>query len=394
MAEISGIYAREILDARGIPAIEAEVELDTGIIGRASVPSGGNTRPDGDPARYAGRGALSAVGNIEKIIRPELAGMDAFDQIGIDRTLIDADGTPDRSDPGANVLCAVSLACAHAAAAELKLPLYRYLGGVNAKVLPGPQFTAADGPSGRFMIRPIGADCFAEALKMSYSVLGAFAKTAETALPPHDEIPGLLVSAIEKAGLVPGRDMTIALACAAGDFFKEGMYDFRSAGDPRGECRSPEQQAAYLADLVEKFSINTLEDPMAPGDRDGWRLLARAVGDKCRLTGDKLFSSDLKRLKKDFSSGTANAVLIRPVQAGTVTETLDLAGTARRNGLAVIIGRSPGETEDCSVADLSVAVNADGFEAGPLAGSENICKCNQFLRIEEQLGLLAGFGSL
>ena len=401
MAEISGIYAREILDSRGVPAIEAEAELADGTVGRASVPAlpfpedgEARERRDGDPARYDGCGVLSAVENIEKIIRPELAGMDVFDQIGIDRTLIDADGTPDKSNLGANALCAVSLACAHAAAAELKLPLYRYLGGVNAKVLPVPLFTAVGGgfPE-KFMIRPVGADCFAEALKMSSSVLGAFGKITGAALPPPDEIPGLLVSAIEKAGLVPGRDMTFALACAAGDFFKDGMYDFRSVEGPRGDCRSPEQRAAYLAELVEKFPVDTLEDPMASGDSEGWRILARSIGSKCRLVGGRLFSSSQRRLKKDFSSGTANAILVHPVRAGTVTETLDLVETARRNNLTVTIGCCPRETEDCSIADLSVAVNADSFEAGPLSGSENVCKFNQFLRIEEQLGLLARFGN-
>ena len=397
MAEISGIYAREILDARGVPAVEAEVELAAGTVGRASVPAlpfpecgEVRERRDGDPARHDGCGVLAAVENIEKILRPELVGMDVFDQIGIDRILTDTDGTPDRSNLGVNALFAVSLACAHAACAELDLPLYRYLGGVNAKVLPVPLFTASGGgPAGRFMIRPVGADCFAEALKTASAVLRAFEKTADD----RDGIPARLVSAVEKAGLVPGEDVTIALDCAANGLYRDGLYDAGSAGEPQNARRSPEQRAAFLAGLVEKVPVDTHIDPMAAEDRDGRRLLARAVGSKCRLVGNELFRSDPDRLKEDLSSDTVDAIVIHPVRAGTVTGTLDLVEAARRKGLAVIIGSSPGETEDCSAADLSVAVNAGSFEAGPLAGSENVGKLNQFLRIEEQLGLLARFGN-
>jgi enolase len=398
MAEISGIYAREILDSRGVPAVEAEVELATGTVGRASVPAlpfprSGETRErrDGDPARYDGRGVLSAVENIRKIIRPELVGMDVFDQIGIDRTLTDADGTPDKSNLGANALCAVSFACAHAACAELKLPLHRYLGGVNAKVLPVPLFTAADGgPAGKFMIRPVGADCFAEALKMASAVLRALEKNADDC----SEIPARLVPAVEKAGFVPGKDVTFTVDCAADSLFADGVYRQCSAGEPQETRRSSEQRAAFLAELVEKFPIDILIDPMASADRGGWCALSRAVGKKCHLAGSEFFSSSLDRLKKEIASGTADAIVIHPVQAGTVTGTLDLVETARGNDLAVIIGSCPGETEDCSAADLAVAVSADSFAAGPFAGSGNVCKLNQFLRIEEQLGLLARFGRL
>jgi len=355
MPEIAGIYAREILDARGLPAVEAEVELSTGTVGRAAAASGENARLDGDPARYAGRGVLDAVENVEKNIRPELAGMDVFDQIGIDRTLLDADGSRNGANLGANALLAVSLACAHAACAELHLPLHRYLGGVNAKVLPVPLLPvpgSPEDPFGKFMIRPVGADCFAEALKIASSVLRALEETT-------GEMPDRLPAAAERAGFVPGKDVTFALTLS------------RSA--------IAEEETDRLADLVSSRFIDTVETDSP----ELLRTLARRLGGRCQLAGN------------DPSGAAGNtAVLIGPERFAVLSGILDAVETAKRNRLAVIISPDPAGTCDNSSADLAIAVNAGQFQAGSLSGAADIGQYNQFLRIEEQLGMFALYGKL
>ena len=350
MPEISGIYAREILDARGLPAVEAEAELSSGVVGRASVSSGENARLDGDAARYAGRGVLAAAENIEKILRPELAGMDVFDQLGIDRTLLDADGSANGANLGANALLAVSLACAQAASAELRLPLHRYLGGVNAKVLPIPLLPVPGGPgdpSGKFMIRPVGADCFAEALKIGSAVLRALEETGT------GEIPDRLPAAAERVGFVPGKDVTFSLDLS------------RSAA---------QNEIDRTAELVSSRFVDTVEAP-----REVLRALSQRLGGPCQLVGNDL-------------SGTEgnNAVLIGPDRFATVTGILDAVETARKNSLAVIIASGPGGTGDCSFADLAVAVNAGQIKIAAADAGQY----NQLLRIEEQLGMPARYGKL
>ena len=425
MADIAHIYAREILDSRGNPTVEAEVELVNGVTGRASVPSGMSTGSnealelrDNDPARFGGKGVLKAVENIEQQISPELAGMDVFDQIGIDRTLIEIDGTENKSSLGANAILAVSLACAHAAAAFLKLPLYRYLGGSNAKVLPVPMMNIINGGSHssapaafqEFMIRPVGADCFAEALKMGATVFhklksilaskgyatsvgdeGGFAPAFRGGTK---EILDTLLQAIETCGFVPGKDITLALDCASSEFFREGLYDYRRFEGENAPCLTPEEQIAYLCSLIDTYPIDSIEDGMAEDDWAGWTALTSAAGSKCQLVGDDLFTTNTRLLKKGIEQKAANAILIKPNQIGTLTETLDAVQLARSCGFAAVISHRSGETEDCSIADIAVAVNAGQIKTGSLSRSERICKYNQLLRIEEQLGLLALYKEL
>ena len=353
MPEISGIYAREILDARGLPAIEAEAELSSGTVGRASVSSGANARLDGDVSRHGGQGVLGAAENIEKILRPELAGMDVFDQLGIDRTLLDADGSPDGTNLGANALLAVSLACAQAASAELRLPLHRYLGGVNAKVLPIPLLPvpgAPGDPSGKFMIRPVGADCFAEALKIGSAVLRALEETAGTG-----EISDRLPAAAERAGFVPGKDVTFSLDLS------------RSAA-------AVEEETDRVIGLVASRFIDTVE-----ARPEVLRALSCRLDRPCQLVGNDL-----------SGTGGNNAVLIGHGRFATLAGFLDAVETARKNKLAVIIGSGPAATGDCSPSDLAVAVNSGQVKIAPA----DAALYNQLLRIEEQLGMPARYGKL
>lgn len=424
MAEISYVCAREILDSRGNPTIEAEIELNTGVIGRASVPSGISTGisealelRDNDAARYGGKGVLKAVENVEKKIFPEIAGMDIFDQIGIDRTLLDIDGTDNKSELGANAMLAVSLAAAHAASSQLKLPLYRYLGGTNAKVLPVPMMNIVNAGSHssapvafqEFMIRPIGADCFAEALKMGSAVFYRLKKIlADKGYPTSvgdeggfappfkggiTEVLESILKAIEDTGLVPGKDMTLALDCAASAFFEKGLYDYRRFEGEEAPCRTSGEQISYLSQLVSDYPIDSIEDGMAEEDWSGWTALTEALGHRCQLVGDDLFTTNVRLLAKGIREKAGNAILIKPNQIGTLTETMDAIEMARRNGFKAIISHRSGETEDCTIADIAVAVNAGQIKTGSLSRSERICKYNQLLRIEEQLGMLALYGS-
>ena len=425
MAEIKNLYAREILDSRGNPTVEVELELDNGVIGRASVPSGMSTGSnealelrDGDAGRYGGKGVLKAVENVEQKILPEIAGMDVLDQIGIDRTMIEVDGTSNKSELGANAMLAVSLAAAHAASAHLKMPLYRYLGGSNAKVLPVPMMNIVNGGSHspapvafqEFMIRPVGADCFAEALKMGAAVFHRLKKilsdkglsTAvgdEGGFAPDfsggvTEVLDTILSAVESCGFVPGKDITLALDCAASEFYKDGVYDYRIFEGEDAEVLSSSEQIDYLKGLISRYPIDSIEDGMSEYDWAGWSALTAAIGDKCQLVGDDLFTTNTRLLKRGISEKAGNAILIKPNQIGTLTETLDAIELAHRNNFAAVISHRSGETEDCSIADIAVAVNAGQIKTGSLSRSERICKYNQLLRIEEQLGMLALYGNL
>ena len=425
MAVISGVYAREILDSRGNPTVEVEVELDSGVIGRASVPSGMSTGTnealelrDGDAGRYGGKGVLKAVDNVEQKIRPEIVGMDVLDQIGIDQTMIEIDGTFDKSELGANAILAVSLAVAQAASEHLKMPLYRYLGGCNAKVLPIPMMNIVNGGSHspapiafqEFMIRPIGADCFAEALKMGAAVFHRLkkilsAKGLSTAVGDEGgfapefsggitEVLDVILESIEACGFVPGKDISLALDCAASEFFKDGVYDYRIFEGENAAVRSSSEQIDYLKDLISRYPIDSIEDGMAEGDWQGWSALTAAIGQKCQLVGDDLFTTNTRLLRRGISEKAGNAILIKPNQIGTLSETMDAIELAHRNNFAAVISHRSGETEDTCIADLAVAVNAGQIKTGSLSRSERICKYNQLLRIEEQLGMLALYGKI
>ncbi len=425
MAEINRLYAREILDSRGNPTVEVEVELDNGVFGRASVPSGMSTGSnealelrDGDAGRYGGKGVLKAVENVEQKILPEIAGIDVLDQIGIDRTMIEVDGTSDKSELGANAMLAVSLAVAHAASTHLKMPLYRYLGGSNAKVLPVPMMNIVNGGSHspapvafqEFMIRPVGADCFAEALKMGAAVFHRLKKilsdkglsTAvgdEGGFAPDfsggvTEVLDTVLKAVEECGFVPGKDITLALDCAASEFYKDGVYDYRIFEGDKGKVLSSSEQIDYLRELISHYPIDSIEDGMSEYDWSGWSALTSAVGESCQLVGDDLFTTNTRLLKRGIAEKAGNAILIKPNQIGTLTETLDAIELAHRNNFAAVISHRSGETEDCSIADIAVAVNAGQIKTGSLSRSERICKYNQLLRIEEQLGMLALYGKI
>ena len=420
MSEIRDVHAREILDSRGNPTVEVEVVLDSGAVGTAAVPSGASTGEnealelrDGDRKRYGGKGVLKAVENVNEKIFPELDGMEALDQIGIDRTMIELDGTPTKEKLGANAILGVSLAVAHAAAEELELPLYRYLGGVNGKVLPVPMMNIINGGSHsdapiafqEFMIRPVGAPCFSEGLRMGAEVFHALKrilkeKSLSTAVGDEggfapdfkggtEEALDSIVKAIDLAGYRPGKDVRIALDCASSEFFVNGIYDYRKFEGAAGVERDAAAQVDYLEKLIRLYPIDSIEDGMSESDWDGWKLL----GDRCQLVGDDLFVTNVKYLEKGIELGAANAILIKVNQIGTLTETLDAIEMAHRAGYAAVISHRSGETEDTTIADIAVATNAGQIKTGSLSRTDRICKYNQLLRIEEQLGDLAYYGN-
>ena len=424
MSEIRDVHAREILDSRGNPTVEVEVVLDSGAVGTAAVPSGASTGEnealelrDGDRKRYGGKGVLKAVENVNEKIFPELDGMEALDQIGIDRTMIELDGTPTKEKLGANAILGVSLAVAHAAAEELELPLYRYLGGVNGKVLPVPMMNIINGGSHsdapiafqEFMIRPVGAPCFSEGLRMGAEVFHALKrilkeKSLSTAVGDEggfapdfkggtEEALDSIVKAIDLAGYRPGKDVRIALDCASSEFFVNGIYDYRKFEGAAGEERDAAAQVDYLEKLIRLYPIDSIEDGMSESDWDGWKLLTDRLGDRCQLVGDDLFVTNVKYLEKGIELGAANAILIKVNQIGTLTETLDAIEMAHRAGYAAVISHRSGETEDTTIADIAVATNAGQIKTGSLSRTDRICKYNQLLRIEEQLGDLAYYGN-
>lgn len=418
--EIIDIYARQILDSRAFPTVEVEVTLEDGTIARASVPSGASTGifeavelRDGDKDVYGGKGVLNAVDNVNNIIAEELVGMNVYDQIAIDKAMIALDGTPNKAKLGANAILGVSLACARAAAESLGLGLYQYIGGVNAKVLPVPMMNIINGGSHadnnvdlqEFMVMPVGATSFKEALRMSaevYHALKALLKTKGLAtgvgdeggfapdLSSNEEAIKIIIEAIEKAGYVPGKDIFIALDPAASEFFEDGKYNLAS----EGRILTPEQMADYYVELVNKYPIISIEDGMAEEDWAGWKYLTDKIGDRVQLVGDDLFVTNTDRLKMGIERKTANSILIKLNQIGTLTETLNAIEMAERAGYTAVVSHRSGETEDTSIADLVVAMNAGQIKTGAPARSERVSKYNQLLRIEEELDEMAEYRGL
>ncbi|GAA5496117.1 enolase [Rubritalea squalenifaciens DSM 18772] len=413
---IEQIKGREIIDSRGNPTVEVDVILADGSFGRAAVPSGASTGEheacelrDGDKDRYLGKGVLTAVQNVNDKIAPELIGMDATDQAAIDRTMIELDGTKNKKNLGANAILGVSLAVARAAAASSGLPLYKYLGGPNAKVLPVPMMNIINGGSHsdapiafqEFMIRPVGAPSFSEAVRMGAEVFhslkkvlhdrglstavgdeGGFAPTFEGTIDALDTVS----LAVEKAGYVVGKDITFALDCAASEFFVDGVYDYSKFEGEGGQKLSSEEQAAFLASLVEKYPIDSIEDGCDENDWDGWKALTDKIGDKVQLVGDDLFVTNVEFLQKGIDLGVANSILIKVNQIGTLTETLDAIELGKINGYNSVISHRSGETEDSTIAHIAVATNAGQIKTGSMSRSDRIAKYNQLLRIEEALG--------
>ena len=420
--KIETIKAREILDSRGNPTVEVDVILDSGIMGRAAVPSGASTGVhealelrDGDKNRYGGKGVEKAVRHVNDVIAKALKGANPFEQNRIDSALIALDGTATKSKLGANAILGVSLAVAKAAAAQLGMPLYRYVGGVDTYVMPVPMMNIINGGSHsdapiafqEFMIRPVGAASFKEALRMGAEVFHALksvlhAKGLSTAvgdeggfapaLPGTEAAIETILEAISKAGYMPGRDVKIALDCASSEFYIDGVYDYTKVEGANGVKRTTQQQAEYLQDLILRYPIDSIEDGMSEEDWDGWRLLTDLIGDKCQLVGDDLFVTNVEYLTKGIRQHCANSILIKLNQIGTLTETLRAVQLAQRNGYTAVISHRSGETEDATIADIAVATNAGQIKTGSLSRSDRMAKYNQLLRIEEQLGDITQYG--
>ena len=416
--KIETIKAREILDSRGNPTVEVDVILDSGIMGRAAVPSGASTGVhealelrDGDKNRYGGKGVEKAVRHVNDVIAKALKGANPFEQSRIDSALIALDGTATKSKLGANAILGVSLAVAKAAAAQLGMPLYRYVGGVDTYVMPVPMMNIINGGSHsdapiafqEFMIRPVGAASFKEALRMGAEVFHALksvlhAKGLSTAvgdeggfapaLPGTEAAIETILEAISKAGYMPGRDVRIALDCASSEFYIDGVYDYTKFEGANGVKRTTQQQAEYLQDLILRYPIDSIEDGMSEEDWDGWRLLTDLIGDKCQLVGDDLFVTNVEYLTKGIRQHCANSILVKLNQIGT----LRAVQLAQRNGYTAVISHRSGETEDATIADIAVATNAGQIKTGSLSRSDRMAKYNQLLRIEEQLGDIAQYG--
>ncbi len=417
MTEIVDVYAREILDSRGNPTVEAEVTLEDGSTGRAAVPSGASTGAheavelrDGDKSRYLGKGVLKAVEAVNDEIFPELLGMDSTDQRAIDAALIELDGTPNKSRLGANAILGVSMAVAKAAANASGLPLYRYVGGANAHVLPTPMMNIinggahADNPIDfqEFMIIPVGMNTFAEALRCGAEVFHTLKKGLHDAghntgvgdeggfapnLKSTDEALGFIMKSIEKAGYQPGEDVVLGLDCASTEFFKGAKYAMEGEGKTLGSV----EMARYLADLVSRYPIVSIEDGMAEDDWEGWIALTNEIGDRCQLVGDDLFVTNTQRLAQGIERGAANAILVKVNQIGTLTETLEAVQLAQINRYGAVMSHRSGETEDATIADLAVATNCGQIKTGSLARSDRLAKYNQLLRIEDELGSAARY---
>ena len=419
---ISEIKGREIMDSRGNPTIEAEVILENGVVGRASVPSGASTGEnealelrDGDKSRYNGKGVAMAVTNINERIAPVLRGCNVYDQRGLDRMMLELDGTPTKSNLGANAILGVSLAIARAAAKACGMPLYRYIGGVNAHVLPVPMMNLLNG--GRhsdapvafqeFMIRPIGAGSIRRAVQMGAEVFSALKSVLKEhgygtgvgdeggfapALNGTEEALDILVQAIKVAGYTPGTDITLALDCAASEYHRDGVYDYTLFEGPKGKKRTSAEQVDYLEHLIGRYPIDSIEDGMGENDWEGWAMLTERIGNRCQLVGDDLFVTNVKYLGKGIELNCANSVLVKVNQIGTLTEALDAIEMARRNGYTTIISHRSGETEDTTIADIAVAVNAGQIKTGSMSRSDRTAKYNQLIRIEEELGSTARYG--
>ena len=418
---ITEVIGREVLDSRGNPTVEVDVILECGAMGRAAVPSGASTGEhealelrDGDKKRYGGKGVTKAVNNVNTVIADALLGMNVTDQVGIDRVLLELDGTPTKSNLGANALLGVSLACAKAAANALEMPLYRYIGGVNAKVLPVPMMNIINGGSHsdapiafqEFMIRPVGAESFREALRMGAEVFHSLKKVLHDrglstavgdeggfapALKGTEDALVSIIKAIEAAGYKAGEDVMIGLDCASSEFYEDGVYDYSKFEGATGAKRSSAEQVAYLEELISRYPIDSIEDGMSENDWEGWKLLTERIGDRCQLVGDDLFVTNVQYLKKGIEMGCANSILIKVNQIGTLTETLDAIDMAHRAGYTSVTSHRSGETEDATIADIAVATNSGQIKTGSLSRSDRMAKYNQLLRIEEELGDNAQF---
>jgi enolase len=420
MSEIIDIHAREILDSRGNPTVEVDVTLDDGSTGRAAVPSGASTgayeaheQRDGDKARYNGKGVLKAVDAVNGEICNELTGLDATDQRMIDMLMIDLDGTENKSRLGANAILGVSLAVSKAAAEACSMPLYRYIGGANARVLPTPMMNIinggahADNPIDiqEFMVMPVSAETMADAVRVGAEVFHSLKKTLHDAghntnvgdeggfapnIGSTDEAIGFILKAIEKAGYRPGEDVALALDAASTEFFKKGKYEL--AGE--GKSLSSEQFAKYLSDLCDRYPILSIEDGMAEDDWDGWIALTEMIGNKVQLVGDDLFVTNPDRLAMGLQRGAANSILVKVNQIGTLSETLDAVELAHLHGYTAVMSHRSGETEDSTIADLAVATNCGQIKTGSLSRSDRIAKYNQLIRIEEELGPIGIYAGL
>lgn len=420
--KIEKILGREILDSRGNPTVEVDVILESGIMGRASVPSGASTGEheaielrDGDKHRYLGKGVQKAVDNVNKIIAPHLVGMSVLDQMGVDHTMLALDGTKTKSKLGANAILGVSLAVAKAAANYLDLPLYRYIGGTNTYVMPVPMMNIINGGSHsdapiafqEFMIRPVGAKSFREGLRMGAEVFHALKKVLhdrglstavgdEGGFAPklegtEDAINSIL-KAIKVAGYEPGKDITIAMDCAASEFYHNGVYDYSKFEGEHGQKRTSDQQVDYLEELLNKFPIDSIEDGMHENDWKGWKKLTERIGHRCQLVGDDLFVTNVEFLFRGIEEGCANSILIKVNQIGTLTETLNAIEMAHRHGYTTVTSHRSGETEDATIADIAVATNSGQIKTGSMSRSDRMAKYNQLLRIEEELGDRAVYG--
>ena len=414
--KIKRITAREILDSRANPTVEVEIETMSGDCARASVPSGASTGEnealelrDNDLSRYAGRGTLKAVENVNSIIAPALTGYDVGEQAAIDAALISLDGTENKSVLGANAILAVSLAAAHAAARSYRMPLYRYIGGIGARTLPVPMMNIINGGAHsdapicfqEFMIRPVGARTFAEALQMGAEVFHSLKKVLREkgfstavgdeggfapALSNIEEALDAILTAVEDAGYRAGSDITLALDCAASEYYRDGIYNYSVFEGERGQQLTSQQQIDYLEQLVCRYPIDSIEDGMSENDWEGWRMLTERIGGRCQLVGDDLFVTNTRYLSRGIEEKCGNAILVKVNQIGTLTETLDAIAMAQRASFSTIISHRSGETEDTTIADLAVAVGAGQIKTGSLSRTDRTAKYNRLLRIEEQLG--------
>lgn len=418
---ITEVIGREVLDSRGNPTVEVDVVLENGVRGRAAVPSGASTGEheaielrDGDKKRYGGKGVLQAVENVNTTIADALLGMDVSDQVGIDKVLLALDGTPNKSNLGANALLGVSLACAKAAANAFNMPLYRYIGGINAKQLPVPMMNIINGGSHsdapiafqEFMIRPVGADSFREALRIGAEVFHSLKKVLHArglstavgdeggfapVLNGTEDALEAILEAIKSAGYEPGKDVMIGLDCASSEFYHDGVYDYTKFEGDKGAKRNSREQVDYLEGLITKYPIDSIEDGMSENDWEGWQLLTERIGKRCQLVGDDLFVTNVQYLKKGIEMGCGNSILIKVNQIGTLTETLDAIEMAQRAGYTTVTSHRSGETEDATIADIAVATNSGQIKTGSLSRSDRMAKYNQLLRIEEELGDKAQF---
>lgn len=419
---IEKIIGREILDSRGNPTVEVDVTLESGFIGRASVPSGASTGEhealelrDGDKKRYLGKGVLKAVNNINEIIAPKLIGMSALDQVAIDHAMLALDGTKTKSNLGANAILGVSLAVAKAAAAYLDVPLYRYIGGTNTYVMPVPMMNIINGGSHsdapiafqEFMIRPVGASSFREGLRMGAEVFHALKKVLkdrglstavgdEGGFAPNldgtEDALNSIIAAIKAAGYEPGKDVKIAMDCASSEFYHDGIYDYTKFEGEKGKKRTADEQIDYLEQLINTYPIDSIEDGMSENDWEGWKKLTERIGNRCQLVGDDLFVTNVDFLAKGIEKGCGNSILIKVNQIGSLTETLNAIEMAHRHGYTTVTSHRSGETEDATIADIAVATNSVQIKTGSFSRSYRMAKYNQLLRIEEELGDRAVYG--